>query len=57
MNLPAVAPNDLLDQKIAAAKRSALWSQAVVRAIVEKAAQPQWFPIASREEGRGQAAS
>ena len=57
MNLPAVTPNDLLDQSIAPQERSALWSQVVVRAIVEKAAEPLWFPAESRSEGRVQAAS
>ena len=50
MNLPAVSPRELLDQKLAAEERSALWSQVVVRAIVEVASQPAWFPQQSREE-------
>ena len=57
MNLPAVTTKELLDQKIASEERSALWSQAVVRAVVEHAAEPLWFPADFRWESRVQAAS
>ena len=57
MNLPAVTPSELLNQKIAAEERSALWSQAVVRAIVEVASEPLWFPAEAREDTRIQAAA
>jgi hypothetical protein len=50
MNLPAVSSHELLDQKVAADERSALWSRALVRALVERESEPRWFPIDAREE-------
>jgi hypothetical protein len=56
MNLPAVTVNELLDQNLAAEDRGALWSRVLVRALVEHASEPTWFPVeqlpAAREIAR-----
>jgi hypothetical protein len=42
MNLPMISPRELLDQNLAADQRSALWSQVLVKAIVETGGQSTW---------------
>ena len=44
MNLPTVSRNELLDQSLAPDQRGALWSQLVVRVIVETAGESSWLP-------------
>lgn len=57
MNLPPVTTKELLDQSKATEERSALWSQVVVRAMVEHAREPLWFPAKNNNQDRAQQAS
>ncbi|MBI4213874.1 MAG: hypothetical protein HY534_06135 [Chloroflexi bacterium] len=50
MNLPAVSARKLLDQSLDPDQRGALWSQLVVRVIVEKAGESGWLPASVRED-------
>ena len=43
MNLPLVSSRELTDQSLAPDQRSALWSQVLVRAMVENAGQSTWM--------------
>ncbi len=50
MNLPLVSTSELLDQSLAPDQRGALWSQLVVRVIVEKTGESSWMPSPRRED-------